>query len=164
LGDSKVIALLSVLMLMLGCATLRWQIQKSLREPGEEIETFPEAVWEEYDCDVQKRPFFIIEKNEVVPPRVDAGGDFNHRMIYAMCPRRRTEVVSGTLLTRIRFRGDPIVRETTQAYEIKPGRWVVDAEVNLPDDAEPGVYAFEVAFKSATLKFEKHLTFIVRTP
>jgi hypothetical protein len=162
LGHSKVIALFGVLLLATSCASLRWSLQKSLRKPGEHLESFPEEVWEEYDCNAQKRPFFIIEQNELVPPRVEVGGDFNHRMVYVMCPSRPTGVVSGRLHTRIRFRGDPIVRETTEAYEIKPGRWIVDAEVSLPENAEPGIYAYEVGFKGAALSFEKSLTFVVR--
>ena len=162
MGHSKVIALFATLLLATGCASMRWSLQKSLRDPGERLESFPEEVWEEYDCDAQKRPFFIIEKNELVPPRVKVGGDFNHRMVYVMCPPRPTGVVSGRLRTRIRFRGDPIVRETTEAYEIKPGRWIVDAEVTLPENAEPGIYAYEMAFSGAALSFEKSLTFVVR--
>jgi hypothetical protein len=162
LGHSKVIALLAALLLATGCAGMRGLLQKSLRDPGERLESFPEEVWEEYDCDAQKRPFFMIEKNELVPRRVKVGGEFNHRMVYAMCPVHLTGVVSGRLFTRIRFRGNPIVRETTEAYEIKPGRWVVDAEVALPESAEPGVYAYELAFRGAALSFEKSLTFVVR--
>jgi hypothetical protein len=162
LGHSKVIAVCTALLLATGCASLRWSVTKSLRKPGERLETFPEEVWEEYDCDTQKRPFFIIEENELVPPRVKAGGEFNHRMVYVMCPVRPTGVVSGRLHTRIRFRGNPIVRETTESYELKPGRWVLDAEISLPDNAAPGIYAFEVAFQSARLDFEKSLTFVVR--
>jgi hypothetical protein len=153
-----------VLALAPGCAGLRWSLQKAVRDPGEQIESFPEAVWEEYDCESQKRPFLIIEKNQLVPPKVKPGGDFNHRMVYVMCPLRPTEVVAGRLFTRIRFKGDPIVRETDHRYEIKPGRWVVDAFVELPEDAEAGVYAFEVEFKSDALEFDKRLTFVVRDP
>jgi hypothetical protein len=152
-----------MLLLATSCASVRWSLQKSLREPGEHLESFPEEVWAEYDCDAQKRPFFIIEENELVPPRVKVGGEFNHRMIYVLCPRRPTGVVSGRLRTWIRFRGKPIVRETTEDYEIKPGRWIVDAEVALPEDAEPGIYAYELAFKSAALSFERSLTFVVRS-
>ena len=162
MGHSKIVALFSVLLLATSCASLRWSLQKSLRDPGEHLESFPEEVWEEYDCDAQKRPFFIIEENELVPPRVKVGGEFNHRMVYVMCPPRPTAVVAGRLSTRIRFRGDPIVRETTEDYEIKPGRWIVDSEVTLPENAEPGIYAYELAFKGSRLSFEKSLTFLVR--
>jgi hypothetical protein len=78
-----------------------------------------------------------------------------------MCPDRPTEVVEGRLSTRIRFRGRPIVRQTDSHYEIKPGRWMVDALVHLPENAEPGVYAYEVEFESDRLVFEKSLTFVV---
>ena len=165
MGHSKVATAvfgLVLLGLISGCASLTWSVKKSLRTPGERLKHFPEVVWEEYECDKQKRPFFKIEQNDIVPPRVKPGGEFAHRMVYVMCPSRPTGVVSGRLLTRIRFRGDPIVRETTEAYDLKPGRWVVDAEVQLPADARPGIYAYEVAFKSSRIEFEKRLTFVVQ--
>jgi hypothetical protein len=147
--------------LCVGCATARWSVVKLFRDPGESLETFPEVVWEEYDCENQKRPFFIVEKNELLPEKVTPGGDFGHRFVYVMCPNLPTEVVLGELSTRIRFRGDPIVQETDTLYEIKPGRWVVDAIVHLPEQAESGIYAYEFEFDSDPLTFEKSLTFVV---
>ena len=82
MGHPKVIAAGLACLFMSGCASvhgLRWEVQKSLRSPGEEMKAFPDAVWLEYDCESQKRPFFVIEENELIPPRVKAGGDFNHR-------------------------------------------------------------------------------------
>ena len=38
---------------------------------------------------------------------------------------------------------------------------MVDALVHLPENAEPGVYAYEVEFESDRLVFEKSLTFVV---
>lgn len=163
MGHPKVAALAVLLGVGLtSCASLRWSVQRSFRPPGEHLESFPELVWAEYDCASQQRPFLVIEENELLPPRVRAGGAFNHRLIYAMCPQRPTEVVSGRLQTRIRYRGHPIVRETTEDYEIKPGRWVVDAEVTLPSDAGAGVYAYEISFVGGAVHFEKSLTFVVR--
>jgi hypothetical protein len=162
MGHPKIVTLVAaVLALATGCAGLRWSMQKSLRNPGEHLEAFPEAVWQEYDCAAQRRPFFVIERNELVPPRVKIGGEFNHRLVYALCPDQPTQTVSGRLQTKIRFRGDPIVRETTEAYELKPGRWTVDAEVGLPETAEPGVYAYEISFESGAVSFERQLTFVV---
>jgi hypothetical protein len=149
--------------LCVGCATARWSIVKHFREPGESLETFPEAVWKEYDCENQKRPFFIVEKNELMPEKVTPGGDFGHRFVYVMCPNLPTEVVQGELSTRIRFKGSPIVQQTDTLYEIKPGRWVVDAIVHLPEQAETGIYAYEFEFDSNSLAFEKSLTFVVVT-
>jgi hypothetical protein len=153
-----------IALLASACASVRWSLQKSLRREGTEIEAFPEAVWEEYDCDHQQRPFFIIERNELVPPKVGPGGEFNHRLVYAMCPPEPTEVVQGRLETRIRFKGEPYRLGHEERYEIQPGRWVVDRFVEIPEHADPGVYAYEVEFESPNLQFEKSLTFIVRKP
>jgi hypothetical protein len=162
LDHPKALSLLVAVSLACGCAGVRWSLQKALRDPGEVLQSFPEEVWQEYDCDHQRRPFFVIESNELVPPVVHSGGDFNHRLVYVMCPDRPTEVISGKLDTRIRFRGLPLVRQSDASYEIKPGRWVVDSFVELPDDADPGIYAFELAFQGQGLSFERKLTFHVR--
>ena len=70
--------------------------------------------------------------------------------------RFRSNVLrAGECMTRI------AVRETTEAYEPKPGRWIVDAEVGLPETAEPGVYAYEIRFESGAVTFERQLTFVV---
>jgi hypothetical protein len=155
---------LLVVALTAGCAGWRGNIQKALREEGTVNQGFPDVVWQEYDCDSQKLPFFIVEENELVPQRVKPGGEFNHRMIYVMCPETPTQVVAGQFATRIRFKGDPIVNSTVDAYEILPGRWVVDSFVEIPDSAEPGVYAYEVMFEGRGLTFEKSLTFLVKGP
>ena len=164
MGHSKIVALLVAANLSLGCAGMRWSMAKAFRDEGAVNRSFPEEVWKEYDCANQKRPFFIIEANELVPPRVDAGDDFNHRMVYVMCPAKPTEVVAGVLATRIRFKGDPIVDSRDDGYEIKPGRWVVDAFVEIPQAAEPGVYAYEIQFSGEGLSFAKSLTFLVTPP
>lgn len=164
MGHSKALAALLIALLAGGCASVRWSFQRAFRDPGERLTAFPEEVWEEYDCAQQKRPFFVMEKNEIAPQRVVSGADFGHRMVYAMCPHRATEVVAGRLSTQIRFKGSPIVRDTIEDWEIKPGRWVVDAFVQIPEAAEPGVYAYEVAFEGGSVQFARTLTFVVREP
>jgi hypothetical protein len=164
MGHPKALALALVLALATatGCASVRWWVQKSMRSPGEDLVDFPETVWKEYDCGSQRRPFFMIERNELVPPQVRTGGEFNHRLVYVMCPVNPTEVVTGKLSTRIRFKGAPIVVDLQPDWDLKPGRWVVDASVALPADAEPGIYTYELQFESKPVAFEKSLTFVVR--
>ena len=70
-------------------------------------------------------------------------------------------LVEGRLQTRIRFEGDPIVRETTESFSLKPGRWVVDSEILLPEAASYGVYAYELSFESRSVRFDERLTFVV---
>jgi hypothetical protein len=147
--------------LCLGCAAARWSVVKHFRDPGAALQAFPEEVWAEYDCENQKKPFFVIEKNDLLPERVAAGSDFGHRLVYVMCPEHSTEVIQGKLTRRIRFKGAPIVEKNDPIYEIRPGRWVVDAIVHLPDEAPLGIYAYELEFNSDPVAFEKSLTFVV---
>jgi hypothetical protein len=164
LGHSKVIAAICALALLSGCASIRWTLQKSMRHEGLVNEAFPEIVWEAYACDEQELPFFEIETNELIPPRVKPGGEFNHRIIYSLCPARPTEVVSGRLETQILYKGKPIYRETSDDYEFLPGRWRVDTFVEIPPTAAPGVYSYRMEFTSESTRFERGLTFLVPIP
>jgi hypothetical protein len=162
LGDPKVAAACLLLAsLATGCAPLRWGVQKAWREQGARLADFPEAVAEEYACRRRRLPFFRVERSEIVPPRVSAGGEFNHRLVTVLCPARPTEVEVGRLVEAIRFRGRLLHREARERFEIRPGRWVLDAFVELPTDAEPGVYAYELRFEGPSLAFEETSSFVV---
>jgi hypothetical protein len=161
LGHPKIAAWLLLAGLATGCAGLRWSVQKALREEGARLADFPEAVAAEYGCASRELPFFEIEQSEILPPRVRAGGEFNHRLVTVLCPARPTEVEIGTLVEEIRFRGRIVHGETRERFEIRPGRWILDAMVELPPDAEPGVYAYELRFSAPHVAFEQRWTFSV---
>ena len=162
MGDPKVAALgLLLASLATGCASLRWSVQKAMREEGAHLAAFPEAVAEEYGCGRRQLPFFAIERSEIVPPRVPAGGEFNHRFVTVLCPAHPTEVEVGRLVEGIRFRGRLLHGETRERFEIRPGRWILDAFVELPPDAEPGVYAYELRFEGPSVAFERSWSFVV---
>ena len=148
----------------LGCQTsqrLAGQAQRMLRPPGENLAALPERVAEEYGCDRVARPFLRFERSEIVPERVAAGDSVNHRMVYALCTARPTDVVRGALETRILHEGRVVVRDRDARYELKPGRWVVDATVEIPDAAKDGIYAIEVVFESSSVQFRDEKTFAV---
>ena len=73
-----------------------------------------------------------------------------------------TAVVDGSLETRIFFKGKPIISDSNERFELKPGRWVVDTFVEVPPNAEPGVYSIEIRFAGNGAKFQKRRTFAVR--
>lgn len=122
---------------------------------------FPEQVAREYGCAERKLPYFSIERSEIVPPRVHAGGEFNHRLVTVLCPAHPTEVASGRLSEGIRFHGRLVHHEVREGFEIRPGRWVQDAFVELPPDAASGVYAYELRFDSPEVSFERSWSFVV---
>jgi hypothetical protein len=158
---ARSVCVLLALALATGCASLRWSLAKALRQEGARLAGFPEEVAREYGCARRKLPFFAIERSEVVPPRLRSGGEFNHRLVYVLCPARPTEVEAGRLSEGIRFRGKLVHRETREGFEIRPGRWILDAFVELPYDAEPGLYAYELRFEGPSVAFEASLSFVV---
>jgi hypothetical protein len=163
MGHPKAVAaLVLVAAVALGCQTsLTGRAQRMLRPPGEKLEALPERVAEEYGCANVQRPFFKLERNEVVPERVAPGDAVNHRLVYALCAQRPTDVVRGALETRIVHEGGTVVADRTPDYALKPGRWVVDATVEIPEAARDGLYAIEVVFESKAVRFREERSFAV---
>ncbi|MBW2272108.1 MAG: hypothetical protein JRG96_02455 [Deltaproteobacteria bacterium] len=161
MGDRKGLILSLCLALVATPACTAFLVQT--REPGESNKTMPEAVAAEYHCDKRPLPFFEIEKSELFPLRAKPGQKLAHRIVYVMCPKRPTEVIAGSLETRIRFKGRSILRDRIE-QELKPGRWVIDTFIPLPEQAEPGVYALEVEFASKHGDLEEHSDFLVEEP
>ena len=137
-------------------------LQKSMRAPGHNLSDFPEKVAEQYECSRQRLPYFQLEENELLPIELHSGGELNHRMVYALCADKPSGIVRGRLSTRIHYKGEPIVSDTIDDFEIQPGRWVVDSFVALPETAPPGIYAYQVEFVGKGVRFNESLSFYVR--
>ena len=89
-----------------------------------------------------------------------AGAKLNHRFVYVMCPSRASEVIVGTLYTRIRFKGKTVHQDKV-TRELKPGRWVVDSFITLPEQAMPGMYALAGRFEGKQGSFSFNADFLV---
>jgi hypothetical protein len=161
MGDRKGLSLLLCLGLVAAPACAA--IQVKLRDPGETNKSMPDPVALEYHCDKRPLPFFEIEKSELLPDRAKPGQKLSHRIVYVMCPKRPTEVVAGSLETRIRFKGEPIFTDRID-QELKPGRWIIDTHIPLPEQTEPGVYALEVDFDSQQGDLRERSDFVVNAP
>jgi hypothetical protein len=157
----KALAVLLVVALGTGCTSLMSTLDRPFRKPGEHLKAFPEKVWKQYDCEKQTLPFFSIELLDLSPRRLKPGEQFKQRLIYSLCTQGSTGVVTGKLDTRIMHRGSPVVHEQDPQYDLKPGRWVIDSFVRLPEEAAVGVYAFEFEFHSKSVEFEKIMNFVV---
>ena len=144
-----------------GCAYLPEAMERPFRKPGERLAEFPEQVSAEYNCANQKLPWFKLEKFEVWPKHLEAGQELGHRLVYSLCTANPTAVVTGKLETRIIYRGEPVKLDTDAKYDLRPGRWVVDVMVAVPATAPTGLYALELEFKGAGVKFNQSETFAV---
>jgi hypothetical protein len=154
--DYRVLTATACVSLLFGCTTIKMQ----LREAGEQLMTFPEPVAAEYRCSKRQLPFVKVERSEVMPARLRPGGRINHRFVYVMCPSRASEVVKGTLYTRIQYKGKTVHNDSIER-ELQPGRWVVDAFITLPKMATPGMYALEARFESSKGRFNFTSDFLV---
>lgn len=161
MGGAKAVAALVLGLTCASCASLPAPLDRPFRTPGEKLVAFPEAVGIEYGCDQKKLPWFEVESQEIWPKRVNAGDEVGHRLVYVLCTPSPTEVVTGTLETRIVHRGKATVLESLPQHDLRPGRWIVDLFVNVPAQAPDGIYALEIAFKSPSVNFQRQETFAV---
>jgi hypothetical protein len=161
LGGAKTLAGLALALGLTACASLPSPLDRPFRAPGQKLKHFPESVAAEFSCAKQKLPWFKIEELEVWPRRVQAGQQLGHRMVYVLCTGGPSDVVTGQLEMRILHRGKPVVDVPEPGYDLRPGRWVVDVFVAVPPEASDGVYALELVFKSAGVRFERSETFVV---
>ena len=145
-----------------GCTALYQQAVAAARQPGEQITTTPDRLWEELDCANRERPFVRAESMEVLPEMIRPGGRVNYRLVYVMCPAKPSEVIKTRVARRMLFKGQQVARNVNDDFEIKPGRWVVDSFFTLPVDSPLGVYALEVVFEAPNgLAHKKVRSFVV---
>lgn len=130
-----------------GCSALYQQVVAAARQPGEQIATTPDKVWQDFNCEKRERPFVQVESMEVLPEMIKPGGRVNYRLIYVMCPAKPSEVIKTRVLRNMLFKGEQVARNVNDAFELKPGRWVVDSFFTLPTSSPLGVYALEVGFE-----------------
>ena len=159
-GRTATVAAMAVVFLVVstGCIAVGLA-RRALRTPGSTMIALPDEVAARYACESRRLPYFVFEKQEVNPDRVHPGDEFNHRFVYALCPREATVTTRGVLRTRIRYKGRVLLQDKDDAFELQPGRWAVDSFIRLPDDARPGVYALELEFTSRRIRFEHSATF-----
>ena len=161
MGHSKVI----VLALMLAsCAQIQRQaasMKESRREPGAKMQASPEQVAQELGCEHRQLPYVVLEKSELLPRTVRNGEEFNHRFIYAACPRQPGRTIVGTLRTRIYYNGEVVWNDVDKTFDIRPGRWTFDTFIKVPNTALSGKYQIDLDFRSSHIRFKNSEHFVV---
>ncbi len=112
-------------------------------------------VWADYDCAQAKYlPLAFLEHQKLNPDTIAAGGEFVHRMVYALCPAVPDQPLKGTLYRRIYFNGR-LVHNAPEPFELKPGRFGVNAIIKVPEQSKPGAYKLQVEFTGFSSKKHK---------
>jgi hypothetical protein len=146
-----------------GCSSMVYQQALSaIRRPGEHVRTSPDQVWNDLKCAERERPFVWFESLEIVPNLIKPGYRTNYRIVYVMCPLGPSEVIKTRVGRRILFKGEEVANNVNDAFELKPGRWVVDSFFTLPRESPLGVYSLEVSFETSNRKAHKKVgSFVV---
>jgi hypothetical protein len=151
-----------LLALLVSCDQRRLSFGRDTTSPGEKLLIDAEGVRIRYDCDNKKRPFIIIEQNEISPLKLYAGEEFRHHFVYVMCPGKRWRIVKGALFRAIYFQGETVFQDESSNFEFKPGKWAVDAFVRIPPNAKPGTYYLKLALSNKISTIERNLYFVVQ--
>jgi len=168
-GDSTLMRPLAIALLaaLLGCVALPERPlahtpAKNRQLPGAKLLGTEAEVVRQYGCAREKKPLLVLEESFLRPTPLAAGEEFGHRIVYAFCPARAKQAVSGKLRTRIAFGGAVVVDDSAD-FRVEPGRWAVDTFISLPPQAKPGAYELELEFTSAAapVRFATKMPFSV---
>jgi len=103
----------------------------------------------------------FLEAAEVTPSALLPGEKLYHRFHYVLCPAASAFPVSGKIIRTVRLRKVKIFTDVTE-HAFKPGSWVVDAAVIVPEDARSGEYTFDVALMIGKRTVKRSNAFVVR--
>jgi hypothetical protein len=168
-GDSTLMRPLAIALLaaVLGCVALPGHPiahtpAKNGQQPGAKLLGTEAEVARAYGCARGRNPLLVLEESFLRPTPLAAGQEFGHRIVYALCPARARQPISGKLRTRIAFGGAVIVDDSAD-FRVEPGRWAVDTFITLPPQAKPGAYELELEFTSAAapVRFATKMPFSV---
>jgi hypothetical protein len=119
------------------------------------------SVWKEYRCGTKTLPFIVLERNEIPLSIVQPGEGFRQSFVYALCPADPSKSVEVTLNRTILAKGRVVLRDTVKHFELKPGRWAVNALVNVPAQAKPGAYELQLSLTTQTMAIKGLIPFFV---
>ena len=115
---------------------------------------------QELDCEHRQLPYVVLEKSELLPRTVRNGEEFNHRFIYAACPRQPGRTIVGTLRTRIYYNGEVVWNDVDKTFDIRAGRWTFDTFIKVPNTARSGEYQIDLDFRSSHIRFKNSERFV----
>ncbi len=142
--------------------SLWWDVKMNQREAGEEMIADPAWIWRKLRCNNRTLPYLQVDSNEVIPSRLTAGERINHHMVYSLCPATPSKVVPARLARSILYKGNIIFQDVTDNYELKPGRWSVDAFVKVAEQAQAGVYSLQSTLTNKDLDVTVDAGFVVK--
>jgi hypothetical protein len=117
-------------------------VYKLTYKPGEELVASYADTDKKHRC--KNAATVLLEDATFSPTKVAAGEQILNRFVYACCAARG---VPGTITRQVLHEGEVILTDETD-FNFVPGTWAVTAYVQVPPNATPGAYVFELILKA----------------
>lgn len=137
------------------------EVRLMTRRAGERTLVDASRIADDPACRGRRTAYTQIEQHEVLPKSFKAGREMNQRIVYVFCAAPQGRAVTGTLTRRILLDGRPLIADRDPQFQLKPGRYQIDAFVGVPPAAQPGSYMLEISFVSEALRFIDQQPFTV---
>jgi hypothetical protein len=141
-----------------------WNTINKGRTPGAQLLESPQDVSAKFDCPNRPRPWVLLTSHQLLPAQLATNDELNNRFEYVLCAAPGQAEVRGILTRRVRTGGEVIWNDVGSNYDLKPGKWVVDFFLTIPQTAVAGPYEFEIDFGTDKLLFRDTKSFTVVRP
>jgi hypothetical protein len=130
-------------------------------KPGLKLAMIPEQAWESENCQSRPLPHLRMERSEVTVAMVSRGESILYRFPFIACVPAQPGYILGRFRTTVSFAGKALSTRSDDTFPVETGRWIVDTDIAVPKDAEPGVYSLEGALTVKGVTIQDRLNFTV---
>ena len=131
-------------------------------KPGKKLAMAPERAWESENCELRPLPHLRLERSELTAPTVNRGNSIIYRFAYSACVPAQPGYILGRFRTTISLAGKPLSTRSDDTFPVETGTWIVDTDIAVPKDAEPGVYSLEATLAAKGATIQDRLNFTVQ--
>lgn len=131
-------------------------------KPGKKMVITSELTWESEGCDSRPLPYIRLERSELTAPTVQRGNSIIYRFPYTACGTAQPGYIPGRFRTTISLAGKALSTRYDDTFPVETGKWVVDTDISVPKDAEPGVYSIEATLAAKNVTIQGRINFTVQ--
>lgn len=131
------------------------------QDPGKKLVVLPAEVWANEKCESRNLPYIRLDDSKITPKTIKAGSSIHYRFSYTACVPLQPGYMLGRFQTTIYFQGTKKSTRYDDGYPIETGKLIVDTDIAVPIDAEPGTYVLSASLDVADVKVEDRVSFNV---